>query len=234
MAGNVARIKRINGVLLEVILAPKARVLNTLAGPLLNGMKYKFVVSGAAETGHCAKDAHIKAEELGREVVRQNGILITGATTGMPFWSAKGAKEEGGISIGISPAASYAAHVKSYRLPIDNFDFIIYTGFNYAGRNLLLTRSADAVIIVCGRMGTLNEFTIAFEDNKPIGILIGTGGMADEIAHVVEKAHRGTGKIVYNSDPKKLVADLIQIIDKDHKIVEGDSELDESFQKDSE
>ena len=50
---------------------------------------------------------------------------------------------------------------------------IIYTGFNYSGRNLLLVRSSDAVIFGCGRMGTLNEFTITFEDKKPIGILQG-------------------------------------------------------------
>lgn len=193
-------------------------------------MKYKFVVSGAAETGHCAKDAHEKAYQIGKEVVEHDGILITGATIGMPFWSAKGAKENGGISVGISPAASIAAHVKTYHLPTDYFDFIIYTGFNYAGRNLLLTRAADAVIVVCGRMGTLNEFTIAFEDNKPIGILTGTGGMADEISHIVEKAHRGGGRIIYDADPKKLVERLIEVIDKDNEGLKQDGEADESFQ----
>lgn len=180
-------------------------------------LKYKFVVSGAAETGLCAEDAHKKAEEVGREVVRHNGILITGATSGIPFWSAKGAKEEGGVSVGISPAVSLASHVKTYRLPIEYFDFIIYTGFEYSGRNLLLTRSADAVIVVCGRMGTLNEFTIAFEDNKPIGILTGTGGMADEISGIVEKAHRGPGKIVYNDDPKTLVEELVKHIEREYE-----------------
>jgi len=194
-------------------------------------MKYKIVVSGAAETKHCAVDAHIKTEELGREIVRQDGIVITGATHGMPLWAAKGAKEEGGISIGISPAASYAAHIKSYRLPTDFMDFIIYTGFSYSGRNLLLTRSADAVVITCGRMGTLNEFTIAFEDNKPIGVLVGTGGTADEISGIVENANRGPGKIIYESDPKILVQKLIEEIKKERKDLEGDSPLDDSFEK---
>ena len=184
-------------------------------------MKYKFVVSGAAETGHCSPDAYKVTEELGREIVRQNGILITGATTGAPYWAAKGAKEEGGISVGISPASSFASHVRSYKLPIDYFDFIIYTGFNYSGRNLLLSRSADAVVVTCGRMGTLNEFTIAFEDNKPIGILIGTGGIADEIKSIVEKAKRGPGNIVYESDPKKMVEELVKLINKERKEVLG-------------
>ena len=180
-------------------------------------MKYSFVVSGSADASVCEADAPKKAEELGREIVKNNGILFTGATTGMPYWSAKGAKEAGGISIGISPAASLASHVKTYRLPTDQFDYIMFTGFEYAGRNLMLTRMADAVIVVCGRMGTLNEFTIAFEDQKPIGVLTGTGGMADEIEYIVEKSHRKHGKIVYDADPKTLVERLIKLIDQERK-----------------
>ena len=180
-------------------------------------MKYAFVVSGSAETGVCAPDAHLKAEQVGREVVAHNGIMFTGATTGIPFWAAKGAKESGGISIGISPAASMASHVKTYHLPTEYFDYIMFTGFEYSGRNLLLTRMADAVIMVCGRMGTLNEFTIAFEDQKPIGVLIGTGGMAEEIEYIVEKSHRKHNKIVYDADPKSLVEKLIKLIDKERK-----------------
>lgn len=183
-------------------------------------MKYfKICVSGAAETGHCPDGALEKAEELGREIVRHNSILITGATTGTPFWAAKGAKDEGGISIGMSPAASEHEHIKKYKLPTEYLDVIIYTGFNYSGRNLLLTRAADAVIFVCGRMGTLNEFTIAFEDEKPIGILEGTGGTADMIRELVPKMHRGEGKIVYDEDPKRLVEKVLELVKKE-KLVE--------------
>lgn len=182
-------------------------------------LKFKICVSGAAETNHCAEDALEKAKELGREIVRHKAILITGATTGFPFWSAIGAKEESGISIGVSPASSEKEHVENYKLPVDYFDMIIYTGFGYSGRNLLLTRSADAVIVGCGRMGTLNEFTIAFEDQKPIGVLSGIGGTADMIEEIVAKAHRGPGKIVYDSDPKTLVEKVIEEIRKE-KVIE--------------
>jgi len=178
-------------------------------------MKYKICVSGAAETGHCAKDALGKAKEVGREIIRQNGILVTGATVGAPYWAAIGAKEERGIVFGLSPAASKISHIKTYRLPTDYHDVIIYTGFEYAGRNLILTRSSDAIIIICGRIGTLNEFTIAFEDNKPIGILTGTGGTADMIENIVNNSHRGPGKIAYDSDPAKLVAKVIKLIKKE-------------------
>ena len=178
-------------------------------------MKYKISVSGAAETKHCHKCAIEKAKEVGREIIRQNGVLITGATNGIPYWAALGAKEEKGIVIGFSPAASLAAHKRTYHLPTKYHDIIVYTGFEYAGRNLLLTRSSDAVIIICGRIGTLNEFTIAFEDRKPIGVLIKSGGTADIIESIVKKSRRGPGKIVYDSNPKILVSKVIKLVKKE-------------------
>lgn len=168
-------------------------------------LKIKVCVSGAAETDHCAPDVLDKSKELGRQIVLHGGVLVTGATTGAPFWAAIGAKEAGGFVIGVSPASSEREHVKKYKLPIDYHDIIIYTGFGYSGRNLLLTRSSDAVLVTCGRMGTLNEFTISFEDEKIIGVLTGTGGMADEIESLLKKAHRGMGRVLFDSDPNRLV-----------------------------
>ena len=182
-------------------------------------LKYKICISGAAETGHCAPDALEKTKELARQVVLHNAVLVTGATTGAPLWGAIGAKEAGGFVIGLSPASSEREHIKKYQLPIDYHDIIIYTGFGYSGRNLLLTRSSDAVLVTCGRIGTLNEFTVAFEDNKPIGVLLGMGGTADEIKGLLERAHRGMGQVVFDSDPKKLVEKVLELIKKE-KVVE--------------
>ncbi len=180
--------------------------------------KYKICVSGAAETSHCGSDAWAKAEELGKEIISQGAVLINGATTGFPYWAAKGAKTAGGIVVGISPAASEKEHIERYGLPIDYQNLIIYTGFGYSGRNLLLTRAADAVIIGCGRMGTINEFTIAFEDKKPIGVLEGDWE-TDELAKtIIEKSHRAEemkNKIVYSKDPKELVNKIIELIKKE-------------------
>lgn len=176
--------------------------------------RYKIAISGAAETSHCCDNIKEMAEKLGREVAKQNCVLISGATTGVPYFVAEGCKKAGGLSIGFSPAASESAHKKVYKLPLDEFDVMVYTGFDYTGRNLLMTRAADGVIVVCGRMGTLNEFTIAYEDKKPIGILEGSGGTADMIKYILEKPHKTRGPIVYDTDPKKLVEKLIQQISK--------------------
>lgn len=185
----------------------------------LDHLKYKVCISGAAETGHCGEGALEKAELLGRLVAEHNMILVTGATVGVPYWAAKGAKEAGGIVIGISPAASKAHHLNTYRLPLDYHDLIIYTGFGYSGRNLLLTRSSDAVIMVCGRMGTLNEFTTAFEDQKPQGVLLGSGGLADMTPTIIEKAHRGPGKIVFERDPARLLDKVIELVETEDKML---------------
>jgi len=174
---------------------------------------YNIVVSGAAELSLCCPNIKKLSEDVGREVVRQGCILLTGATTGAPYYSAKGAKAEGGTSIGFSPAGSKKEHVKRYKLPTDYFDIIVYTGFDYVGRNLMLTKAADGVIIICGRTGTLNEFTIAFETGTPIGVLRGTGGTADLIEQILARGYRPKTKIVFSADPKELVEKLIKKLD---------------------
>ena len=174
----------------------------------------KICVSGAAETGHCGVDALEKAKELGREIARQGAVLVTGATTGFPLWAAMGAKEVGGISIGFSPASTEKEHVEVYKLPIDYMDLIVYTGFGYPGRDLLLTRSSDAVICGCGRIGTIHEFTIAFEDQKVIGIYEGPWEMGAELEEILEKGHRPNDRIAKGTDPKKMVSDVIDLVHK--------------------
>ncbi|QQG42609.1 MAG: hypothetical protein HYW15_00050 [Candidatus Giovannonibacteria bacterium] len=177
-------------------------------------LKYKICVSGAAETGHCSPDTLEKAKILGQEIAKSGAVLVNGATTGFPMWAAIGAKEAGGFTIGLSPASSEKEHIEAYQLPVDYMDIIVYTGFGYSGRNLLLTRTADAVIVGCGRWGTINEFTIALEDGKPIGVLDGSGGSTEVIKDIIAKSERGPGNIVYDPDPKRLVEKVLELVKK--------------------
>ncbi|MBI4993499.1 LOG family protein [Candidatus Wolfebacteria bacterium] len=183
--------------------------------------KYKICVSGAAETaflGDLRSKALIAGETLGAEIIKHDAVMLDGATTGFPLWAAKGAKSAGGIVIGLSPASTEKEHMNYFKLPTEHHDIIVYTGFNYSGRNLLLVRSADAVVFGCGRMGTLNEFTITFEDKKPIGVLQGEWETDELIEDLIKKTHRAeemAGKIVFDSDPKRLIEKLIEVIKKD-------------------
>lgn len=185
-------------------------------------LRMKIAVSGSATTDHLSEtNAFEVCKELGREIVRQGVICITGATSGVPLWSARGAKEvENGISIGLSPASGPSEHVNLYKLPLEYMDLIIYTGFGYVGRDMLMTRSSDAVIIGPGRIGTIHEFVVAFEDQKPIGILEGDWDTDETIKTIIERSHRQdhNSKIVFESNPKTLVEKLIEIIKKDKEI----------------
>lgn len=179
--------------------------------------KVKICVSGAADTTYCGEGALEIAKELGRQIIKQGGIIVTGATTGWPLWSTMGAKEVGGTSIGLSPAATEREHVEEWGLPLDYLDTIIYTGQGFPGRDILLTRTSDAVVLGCGRIGTLHEFAVAFEDKKPIGILEGDWEMDETLKVVIEHGHRPNPKIIFDQDPKNLIARLIDMVEKDKK-----------------
>lgn len=175
----------------------------------------KLCVSGAAETGHCGPNAMEIGKELGRQIAKQGAVLVTGATTGFPLWAAMGAKEAGGQSIGFSPASNAREHVEVYGLPLDYMDLIVYTGFGYSGRNLLLTRSSDAMVVGCGRVGTINEFSIVFEDGKLVGVLEGEWPTDEVIKDIMEKGNRTSERVLFDSDPAKLVARLIAQAEKE-------------------
>ncbi len=172
-------------------------------------------VSGAAETGHCGIDAYDKAIELGKQIALQGATIVTGATTGFPMWSAMGAKQAGGLSIGFSPANNEKEHINTFKLPVEYMDLIVYTGFGFPGRDLILTRSSDAVFFGCGRIGTIHEFTIAFEDRKPIGILEADWETDEVLKNIIENGHRPNEKILFDTEPKALVERIIELVKKD-------------------
>lgn len=177
---------------------------------------YKICIVGGAE-GENAEKAYPLARQMGREIAKRKCVLITGATSGVPFEAAKAAKNIGGSNIGFSPAGSEIEHRKKFRLPMSQeiFDHIIYTEAGYAGRNLLMVRSSDATIMIDGRMGTLNEFTVAYEENEIVGVLEGSGGTADEVRRILVVAKKGTRKVIFEKDPVKLVEKVIERIKKE-------------------
>jgi len=190
--------------------------LGKFTGKGRHGHEYfKICVSGAAETGHCGLNVFELGKEIGRQIARSDAVLTTGATTGFPLYAAMGVKDACGFSMGFSPAATEREHVETYQLPLDYMDMVVYTGFGFPGRDLILTRSSDAIIVGCGRIGTFHEFTIAFEDRKPIGVLEGEWETDDLIKRILDASHRPNNKIVFDTDPKALVERVIELVKKD-------------------
>ena len=152
-----------------------------------------------------------KAFEIGKEIANNNSLLLTGAGNGFPYEAAKGAFSNNGRVFGVSPAKNEEEHINTYNFPNDSFTKIEYTNLGIPGRNLLLVKEADAIIIINGQIGSFNEFTIAFNDAKIIGILENSGGITDIIDKIAEICDKKGEKenIVYSSEPKELIALII-------------------------
>lgn len=167
--------------------------------------KIKIGVMGSAEEAASAEVGE-QARALASAIASRDLILLTGATTGLVYLIGKTARQAGAFHLGISPGANEREHIEQYRLPTDACDAIVYTGFGLKGRNVVLVRSCDVVLFVAGSIGSLNEFTIAYDEGKVIGCLTGTGGVADEARRIVDTFQKPSkSRTVYEDNPGKLL-----------------------------
>ncbi len=179
-------------------------------------LKLKIGVMGSA-SGKISKAQNKIAYELGCAIAESDCITITGACSGYPLEAAKGAHSKGGLVVGISPALSESEHIQKYNSPIAYHDILIFTGSGLMGREVVNIRSSDIVIIIGGHSGTLGEFSIAYDEGRLIGVVLGTGGIADEIENIVKVINKKTGaKVIYGSNPYTLLENLIDYYLKKH------------------
>ena len=115
------------------------------------------------------------AEIVGANVAGAGAILITGGLSGVMEAASRGAKRANGLVIGMLPGFN-----KEDANPY--VDVALTTGMGWM-RNTLVVRAADAVIMISGGIGTLNELTVAYQD-KPTVILEHTGGWSDRIREI--------------------------------------------------
>lgn len=100
------------------------------------------------------------AYEVGREVGRRGHVLVCGGRGGVMRAACKGAREAGGHTIGILPGED-ASDANEF------VEFPIVTGIGFA-RNAIIARTADALIAIGGRYGTLSEIAFAFIAGRPV------------------------------------------------------------------
>jgi uncharacterized protein (TIGR00725 family) len=170
----------------------------------------KIGVMGSASTSIAAEGRqHIDAlaVRLGKKIAAAACVLITGELDGIPGRVVEAHRQHGGLSVGISPAHSAVEHTALYDTPPCPSTVVIYSGFGFKGRNVIAVRSADIVILVAGGIGTLNEFTIAYDEGKVIGLLQGTGGVTDVAQTLLATLPvRSTGAVVIaDPDPEQLM-----------------------------
>ncbi len=186
-------------------------------------MKPKIGIMGSAVErgtgGRISLSAKKLAYELGKEIARHNCILINGACKGIPDDAAKGAKDHDGFVIGISPAGNMKEHCVRYKFPTKYYDALIFTGFGFKGRNVVNVTNCDAVIIVSGRVGTLNEFTIAYDEGQIIGVMAGSGGIADHVKQLIKIMDKKTGAtVIFDKSPHSLIKRLLVELTKKNNL----------------
>ena len=110
-----------------------------------------------------------QAEALGRELARRSAVVVTGGLGGVMEAACRGAKAEGGTTIGILPLDDRAG-ANAW------VDVAVPTGLG-EGRNALVVRAADVVVAVAGGFGTLSEIALALRLGRPV-VGLGTWELA--------------------------------------------------------
>ena len=122
-------------------------------------MKGKVIISVVG--GSSASDDELRAaEEVGREIARRGAALVCGGLGGIMEAACRGAKAEGGLTVGIIPGADRNAANEYVDVPIA-------TGMGYA-RNVIVAYAGDAVIAIGGKVGTLSEMAFASIKGTPL------------------------------------------------------------------
>ncbi|MEN6444082.1 MAG: TIGR00725 family protein [Methanoregula sp.] len=98
------------------------------------------------------------AEETGRLIAQSHETLVCGGLGGVMEAACKGAREQGGQTVGILPDTGNGNPF---------LDIVIRTGLGHA-RNVVIVQSADAVIAIGGSHGTLSEIAIALKMQRPV------------------------------------------------------------------
>lgn len=163
-----------------------------------------------------SKETYEKAKEVGRLIAESGATLLTGAGGGLPLAAAEGAHKAGGLVVGISPEANLNAHAGK-GLPVEPFDVLIFEGSGYNGRVVPLIRSCQGgVVVIRGGAGTMKEITNALVEFRgdvvrPVAILTGTGGVADEnLEQIIRWGEQKGVPIIHDTEPKSLLGKLIR------------------------
>ncbi len=162
-----------------------------------------------------------KAKKIGKELAKKGHTVVTGGCSGIPHIVAYSAYKHGGKCIAFSPASNIEEHKNDYASPIEGYSEFVFVPkeFEHFGnkpvcykyRNVTSIAYVDAAIFIDGKIGTMNEFTNAYDMGKRIGVLEGTGGITTSAIKVLIKEANKEFKslLIFESDPVKLVTLLL-------------------------
>ena len=155
-----------------------------------------FKIVGVIGSSKADPDILALAEEVGAEIAKRGAAVVCGGLTGVMEAVCKGARKEGGLTIGIIPSDSRDDANPYVQIPI-------VTGMGM-GRNVMLVKTADVVIAVGGEFGTLSEIAHALKSGKTV---IGLRTWKLEKAHT-----RAIPDLIEVDSPKKAVDLALSVI----------------------
>jgi uncharacterized protein (TIGR00725 family) len=136
-------------------------------------MKKLISICGSDVGDQLLSDKALKiAEKVGYLVAKKDGVIVCGGFGGVMEAACRGAKEAGGITLGIMPHDKEDAN--------EFIDIAIPTRIGHV-RNYLVSWTGDVTIAIGGRWGTLSEIAFRMISEKPLILIRGTGGCVDEI-----------------------------------------------------
>lgn len=162
----------------------------------------QILVIGNNENG-CTPELERLAYDVGVEIAKSDSVLITGGLGGVMKAASKGARDTGGLTVGIIPQDN-SSFANEY------CDVVIPSGLGLS-RDFLNALSADGVIVVGGGSGTLSEMCAAYMHKKPIVTLKNSGGTATKFADQYLD-HRQNVKIVGVDTPQDAVRYILSQI----------------------
>lgn len=144
------------------------------------------------------------AYQLGKLVAKNNAILITGGKGGIMESAAKGAKENGGTTVGVVQG--------SQRLTSNEFtDIEVVSGMTATGEETILILMCDGLIGVGGGAGTLQELSIAYRNQKPVVLISSQNGWSKSLAGKYLDSRKRV-KFKSATTPEKAVKILLKLI----------------------
>ncbi len=164
--------------------------------------KRQILVIGHNTNG-CTPEHEKVAYDVGSEIAKSDSVLLTGGLGGVMAASSHGAKDAGGLTLGIIPQDDAT-------LANEFCDIVIPTGMGLT-RDFLNALSADGIIIVGGGSGTLSEVCAAYMHKKPmVAIRNLNGPVAQYIDGYVD--HRKNVKIIGVDTAQEAVRKILELI----------------------
>lgn len=170
----------------------------------------KLAILGSASNIVSAENENL-CKEAGEYLAQKKITVVTGGSHGIPGFVVKSAFEAGAETEVYSPDED----VEQHNLRPDNLSLKYFKNHKFipgfTARSLEMMKNVDSVLVINGRIGTLSEFTIALEEGLNIGIIKGTGGIADHLEYIISIAKKEfKNKIIFDTDYKTVIDKLCE------------------------